>query len=143
MERQTVKKLLTLSDEVLEDAELCGLVRHREVAKHYAEGGDVETQWGIHGWEKYIKPNFLTAVNYRKALPEIQVFGVKVRANPPETKPLEADEKYYYLDMERECMYSHAYWYDDLSDNTLLKNKVIWKKEEDIQAVVKALKGGE
>lgn len=141
MKRETVKELLSLSDETLKFIGFNGFVVHREVAEYYANGGDVEF-YDDGEYRPISNLFFYPNLSCRKALPEIKVFGVKVRCNPPETEPLEKGETYYYLDMERENMCSSRYWANAyLLDSILLKNKVIWRDESDIKAVVKALRG--
>lgn len=71
--------------------------------------------------------------------PEIELFGKKIYSNPPETKPLELDETYFYVNPSSPAGYNTFYWENSEWDIRNLKRRLVFKDEADAVEVVKAL----
>ncbi len=124
----------------IEDLKILGrhrLVKWNKELKYFASGGDVESL-AFDGWKVNHNPEFHINGFYRIALSEIEILGVKVRCNPPETESLEDREKYYYPDASQKQGFDHYYWNGLIGDYNLLKRGMVFKDKEDVIKISKA-----
>lgn len=113
---------------------------HKEI-KAFGEGKDIECFY-CGEWEIEDEPIFFRNERYRVAIPEITVFGVKVRANPPRSvdKPPKVGESFWLLNLNNPgaCTWMNS-WSGDEYDKTNLKRGFVFDNKEDVVAVAKAL----
>lgn len=137
MNRAKAKAWAKLSIEDLGILGEDGLVKWNKELKHFAKCGNIEIYFADK-WMNCIDPNFFQNEYYRISLPEIEILGVKVRCNPPETEPLEISDQYYFPDAERDYGINWYIWDGCSTDLNLLKRDMIFKNEEDVIKISKA-----
>lgn len=142
MKREQAKIWSKLSKEELKtlgDSRIVGfsgILKHYEKLKHFASGGCVE-MYHDSKWEIDDNPVFSEDVKYRKALPEITYHGLKVRCNPPATRPLR--DHYWIISAPYEKGYIDCCWRGTSTDKLRLERGEVFLNESDVQAIVKAL----
>lgn len=137
MNREQAKIWAKLSREELEILGKYGYSKHYEELKHFAAGGYVECI-SDENTVPYDGPAFSFHSEYRKALPEIEYHGLKVRCNPPATMPLREDERYWAVFPSNEEGYACFYWVGSFIDKLNLERGQVFLNESDVQAIVKA-----
>ena len=136
MNREQAKIWAKLSREELEILGKYGYSKHYEELKHFAAGGYVECI-SDENTVPYDGPAFSFHSEYRKALPEIEYHGLKVRCNPPATRPLR--DHYWIISAPYEKGYIDCCWRGTSTDKLRLERGEVFLNESDVQAIVKAL----
>lgn len=145
--RKEAEHLLTLPESMLEKL---GLITDKSIIEHYVKGWDVEVGFckGLHldkpifEFSKQEDPSFYSDISvfWRKAEPpEIEIFGVKVRCNPPMSEEPKEEDAIFVLSTTHIMGYITILWKHSCFCMALLKRGICFKQEEDAKKVAQAL----
>lgn len=127
--RKEAEHLLTLPETMLEKL---GLITDKSIIEHYAKGGDVSFDTPF-GETRHSSPDFKSSDIgfWRKAEPpEIEIFGVKVRCNPPMSEEPKIGDKFLYIDPSKDDGFTMGDWLQNQCQRNMLKRGLCWSLYE-------------